>query len=258
MGANGKVGSSAGISVSEAAKLLGIAGSRLRYYERKGLVKPHRTASGYRLYSPEDIERLRTILLMRKFDMSIQEIKRALADPEFDPEKLLEEQVHVQRQRAKKAEELAGYAAAVRLTGIQPPEDILGSGSAEQKQERAVRRWNVFNGLRAAADVLPRFTPEGFADFNAVIADFAEQRGTLQPGDDLPQQTAARLFSVLCEEFIPIPVRLFRLLSDILAANGAASKDVDARNGDGTAAFAAACIRIWCEAQISQQEEPQD
>ena len=36
--------------------------SKIRYLEDQGLLAPRRTQSGYRLYSDEDVERLRTIL----------------------------------------------------------------------------------------------------------------------------------------------------------------------------------------------------
>ncbi|WP_238581622.1 transcriptional regulator FtsR [Demequina aestuarii] len=36
--------------------------SKLRFLDSNGLVSPHRTASGYRQYSPADIERLRFVL----------------------------------------------------------------------------------------------------------------------------------------------------------------------------------------------------
>lgn len=40
--------------------------SKIRFLEEKGLVKPHRTASGYRKYSPADIERIRYVLKQQR------------------------------------------------------------------------------------------------------------------------------------------------------------------------------------------------
>ena len=47
--------------ISVAADLVGTGIQNLRAYERRGLVEPQRTAGGTRLYSNDDIRRLRRI-----------------------------------------------------------------------------------------------------------------------------------------------------------------------------------------------------
>ena len=47
--------------ISVAAELVGMHPQTLRIYEQKGLVRPKRTAGNTRLYSDEDVNRLRLI-----------------------------------------------------------------------------------------------------------------------------------------------------------------------------------------------------
>ena len=47
--------------ISIAARMIGIEAHTLRYYERLGLVQPERSSGNIRLYSEEDIDRLRYI-----------------------------------------------------------------------------------------------------------------------------------------------------------------------------------------------------
>jgi MerR family transcriptional regulator, heat shock protein HspR len=47
--------------ISVAARIVGIEAHTLRYYERLGLVRPERSSGNIRLYSEDDIERLRYI-----------------------------------------------------------------------------------------------------------------------------------------------------------------------------------------------------
>lgn len=47
--------------ISVAAELAGVHPQTLRIYERKGLLRPHRTSGNTRRYSDRDIERLREI-----------------------------------------------------------------------------------------------------------------------------------------------------------------------------------------------------
>jgi len=49
------------ILISMAARVLGLHPQTLRKYERLGLVRPARTAGSMRVYSPEEIARLRLI-----------------------------------------------------------------------------------------------------------------------------------------------------------------------------------------------------
>jgi MerR family transcriptional regulator/heat shock protein HspR len=47
--------------ISVAARMVGLHAQTLRYYERAGLVEPSRSGGNRRLYSTEDVERLRKI-----------------------------------------------------------------------------------------------------------------------------------------------------------------------------------------------------
>ena len=47
--------------ISIVARMIGLHQQTIRSYERIGLVTPHRTAGNTRLFSHEDVERLRTV-----------------------------------------------------------------------------------------------------------------------------------------------------------------------------------------------------
>ena len=56
--------------------------SKIRYLEGRGLLAPRRTRSGYRLYSDEDVERLRTILQLQRDEfLPLRVIREELASP---------------------------------------------------------------------------------------------------------------------------------------------------------------------------------
>jgi DNA-binding transcriptional MerR regulator len=74
------------LTIHEAAETTGWSARMLRYIERAGLVEPQRSASGYRLYGPAELQRLRTLReLLAEHDMSLSEVGFALRlrrDPE--------------------------------------------------------------------------------------------------------------------------------------------------------------------------------
>jgi MerR family transcriptional regulator, copper efflux regulator len=67
------------LTINEAAETTGWSPRMLRYIERIGLVETGRSASGYRLYGPEQLQRLRTLReLLARFDVGLGEVGFAL------------------------------------------------------------------------------------------------------------------------------------------------------------------------------------
>ncbi len=68
-----------GLLAGDAAKALGIGVQTLHYYEREGLIPPpRRSGSGYRLYSPELVERVRFIRKAQALGLPLDEVKDIL------------------------------------------------------------------------------------------------------------------------------------------------------------------------------------
>lgn len=64
-----------GLTINEAARTTGWSPRMLRYVERAGLVTPGRSASGYRLYGPPQLQRLRTLReLLSRFDIGLSDV----------------------------------------------------------------------------------------------------------------------------------------------------------------------------------------
>ncbi len=75
------------LTIHEAAELTGWSSRMLRYVERAGLVAPVRSRSGYRLYGPAELQRLRTLReLLDSFDIGLSDVgfaQRMREDPEL-------------------------------------------------------------------------------------------------------------------------------------------------------------------------------
>jgi MerR family transcriptional regulator, copper efflux regulator len=67
------------LTIHEAAEAKGWSPRMLRYVERAGLVEPARSSSGYRLYGPAELQRLRTLReLLEAHDVGLAEVAFAL------------------------------------------------------------------------------------------------------------------------------------------------------------------------------------
>jgi MerR family copper efflux transcriptional regulator len=68
------------LTIGKAAAQAGISIDTVRFYERAGLLKKTmRTAAGYRLYQPDDVDRLRFIRRAKALGFSLEEIAELLA-----------------------------------------------------------------------------------------------------------------------------------------------------------------------------------
>jgi MerR family transcriptional regulator/heat shock protein HspR len=97
--------------ISVAARMIGIEAHTLRYYERLGLVQPERSSGNIRLYSEEDIDRLRYIkALMSDCGVNLAGVEVAL--------KLMQRMKDMQQQ-------LEEMEKRVRMIGETEIEDMI-------------------------------------------------------------------------------------------------------------------------------------
>ena len=73
------------MKIKQAEELVGITSKNMRFYEEQGLISPDRAENGYREYRERDIDALKKIKLLRKFGISVEDIKAV-----FDGKKSLE------------------------------------------------------------------------------------------------------------------------------------------------------------------------
>lgn len=64
-----------GLSIGQIADRTGLAISAIRFYEEKGLIKPHRNAAGQRRYLRADIRRLSFVMISQQLGFSLAEIR---------------------------------------------------------------------------------------------------------------------------------------------------------------------------------------
>ena len=76
-----------GLTIHEAAATTGWSARMLRYIEREGLIAPRRSDSGYRLFGPGELQRLRTLReLLDEQQLNLGDVGFALRlgrDPEL-------------------------------------------------------------------------------------------------------------------------------------------------------------------------------
>lgn len=96
------------LTVGQVEKLTGIKESRLRHYDRIGLLCPARSGEGIannrKLYGVEDLARLQAIVTLSAYQFSLEEIKAILDDGISDIEVLIQTKIEaLKRQEGRLA-----------------------------------------------------------------------------------------------------------------------------------------------------------
>jgi len=91
-------------SAAECARLTGLTVRALRVYERYGLLKPVKSAKGWRLYGPEELQRINVIVTLKTFGMTLKQIRSLLATTPPPLAHVLDLQLRVCRDRRDEAQ----------------------------------------------------------------------------------------------------------------------------------------------------------
>jgi DNA-binding transcriptional MerR regulator len=137
--------------------------SKIRYLEDQKLLSPRRTQGGYRLYTPTDIQRLRTILRLQRDEfLPLRVIRQELAGGRTEPEVA---------SRGGDGRTLRRAAVTVRDTGaLYSLDDVVEETGADPSLVRELVEFGVIKGeVRAGS----RYFDETEREIVRAVAELA-------------------------------------------------------------------------------------
>lgn len=103
------------LTVGEVARHAGLSVRALHHWDERGLLVPSgRSASDYRLYSPDDLRRLLQIQHLKSLGLSLDEVSAALDAEDFDARDVLEDHISAVEQRIAAEQRLLRTLHALR------------------------------------------------------------------------------------------------------------------------------------------------
>lgn len=146
------------MKIGEAAKETGLSISNIRFYEKKGLLKPARDQeSKYRNYTEEDILRLKKIIIFRKMDLSVEQIA-AMLKGKTDAKEVLKNQ---EQELLNKIREMEGALELCRILekeesplDIEPEQYLDYIAQEEKKGKKFSKAEELLDGMLESAEAL--------------------------------------------------------------------------------------------------------
>lgn len=240
------------MTVKQVSEQTGVSVRTLQYYDKIGLLSPAGyTKAGYRLYDQAALERLGQILLFRRLEFPLKEIKRIMTSPGFSRERALEQQIELLTLRKEQLESLITFARGLKMMGGNHMDfSAFDTSKMEEYEKRAREAWGSTEAYQEYEDRGKGRTREEEKAAGAGVMLIFEEFGRLKenclPDSEAAQAQVRRLQNYITEQFYHCTPQILEDLGKMYT-QGEFRENIDQAGGEGTAQFAADAIKNYCK-----------
>ena len=239
------------LTVIQLAKKCGVSVRALHHYDAIRLLKPTQvTDAGYRLYDEDALERLYLILLFRELGFALKDIRGILDAPDFDRNRVLEQQIALPERKQRHLEYITNMARLIKLMGVNYLEfdgfDVNKINSYAQQAKTLYGKTDAYREYEKKAKSRRAAQSDVI---NGQVMDFFVRLGKMKdqsPDSDAVQDWVRQLQAFFTEHYYNCTPEILTSLGDMYADGGAMTDNIDAAGGEGTGAFARDAIRFYC------------
>ncbi len=238
-------------TVTEIAQLAHISVRTLHHYDTIGLLKPTEiTEAGYRLYDDNALERLYLILLFRELEFPLKDIQSILDAPDFDRNRILEQQVQLLKAKVNHLQTCIHLANGIKLLGVKNLK--FNNWDPKKIDEYSAQAENLYSKTDAWQEYTQKAKGRSKAQENALgegVMELFAKLGHLKelsPDSAEVQAWVKELQNYISEHFYTCTPQILRGLGEMYAGGGTMTENIDAVGGKGTGAFALEAIKVYC------------
>ena len=239
-------------TVKEIATITHVSVRTLHHYDAIGLLKPTQiTEAGYRLYDDAALERLYLILLFRELEFPLKDIQGILDAPDFDRNRVLEQQVSLLKAKVNHLQTSIHLANGIKLIGVKnlkfknwDPKKIDEYSAQAETLYGKTDAWKEYSEkAKGRSKGQEQALGDGIMELFTKLGTMKE----LAPESAEVQAWVKELQSYITEHFYNCTPQILQGLGEMYAGGGSMTENIDAAGGKGTGEFAREAIRIYCE-----------
>ncbi|HWI52652.1 MAG TPA: MerR family transcriptional regulator [Symbiobacteriaceae bacterium] len=241
-------------TVKAVAELAGISIRTLHHYDEIGLLKPAQTsASGYRLYTDADLERLQQVLFFKELDFGLTEIREIVDSPDFDRKRALLQHKELLLQRQERISKLI---ASVNQTldsierGIQMDEkDMFGGFDHSKYEKEAEERWGHSNEFKESARRTKKYTKADWAQIQKESGEVYQGLVSVMgrdPHDPEVQEWVRRHHEQINKWFYQCSLEIYRNLGIMYVEDPRFTENID-KYAPGLSVFLRDAMAAYCD-----------
>ena len=238
-------------TVTQLSRQTGISIRTLHHYDAIGLLRPTAvTEASYRLYDEKAEERLYLILLFRELGFPLKRIAGILDGPDYDRNRVLEQQVALLEEKRQHLANLTDLARGIQLLGVKHLQ--LEGFKVNKIDDYAAQAKTLYGKTDAYKEYEQKAKGRTRQQENAlgdgVMALFARLGAIkdLPPESGEVQAWVKELQGYITEHFYTCTPQILLGLGQMYAGGGSMTENIDAAGGPGTGEFARQAIEIYC------------
>ena len=238
--------------VTQLARQAGISVRTLHHYDAIGLLKPSLVSEGgYRYYDEAAVERLYLILLFRELEFPLKDIRAILDAPDYDRNRVLEQQIALLETKRDRLEYLSCMARGIKLVGIRDLE--LGGFDVNRIDDYAAQAKALYGKTEVYREYTQKAADRSQEAENAagdgLMALFVRlgEMKDLAPESAEVQAWVKQLQSYITEHFYTCTPQILKGLGQMYAGGGSMTENIDTAGGKGTGEFACKAIEVFCK-----------
>ena len=239
-------------TVKEIAELTHVSVRTLHHYDAIGLLKPTEiTEAGYRLYDDAALERLYLILLFREIGFPLKEIQGILDAPDFDRNRILEQQVNLLKAKVSHLQTCIHLANGIKLIGVKNLK--FKNWDPKKIDEYSAQAETLYGKSEAWQEYTQKSKGRSKSQEQALgegIMELFTKLGTMKglaPDSTEVQAWVKELQAYITEHFYNCTPQILAGLGEMYAGGGSMTENIDAAGGKGTGEFAREAIRVYCK-----------
>lgn len=240
------------MTVNEVSKLTGVSIRALQYYDTIGLLSPTQyTEAGYRLYDDTAMERLQQILLFKELQFPLKEIKRIIDSPNFNRNRVLEQQIELLTMKKEHLEGLITFARKIKTTGVNKMDfNVFDTTKMDEYTRKAKEQWGQTAEYKEYEEKTGKQSVEAkkqaWKNLMLIFVEFGKMLDK-KPEDSDVQFKVKELQDYITEHFYKCSNEILNGLSKMYASGGEFTENIDKASGSGTAVFVAKAIEHYCK-----------
>jgi DNA-binding transcriptional MerR regulator len=247
--------------IKEVSEIVGISVRTLHHYDQAGLLKPGSvTASGYRLYTDFELEKLQQILFFRELGFGLRQIKCILDSPGFDRVQVLAAQKKLLLEKKKRLEAIIDLVEqtlnAVKGGLVMNKKDMFPAfdmseieKNQEQFAEETRQKYGDTEAYRESLKKAASFKKEDWAVISARGNDIYQELAglmDLDPADQKVQQAIGAWRQHITDSYYNCTPEIFRGLGDLYVQDERFTASID-KTKHGLARFMSEAMHIYCD-----------
>ena len=151
------------MNIKEVESLTGITKQNIRFYEKKGLLSPKRNQeNSYREYTKEDVDRLLQIKMLRKLDVSIENIQQILEGE--DPSAIIKRHLNDLLEKRSSLDAAIDVCRYMLRTGAEPLDTQAVLSKMEQMEQKGGHFMAIINDYKKISNAGKKMTFQFFPD----------------------------------------------------------------------------------------------